>query len=105
MARSSAETQTCWWCQQRPATSEEHKFKRSDLSREHGRGQLVGARELVHFGTDAKRYLSSTKSNPLKFRNSLCDYCNNTRSQPHDYDTHVAGPQPTSTPDTQWLAR
>lgn len=26
-------TGTCWWCQQLPATTGEHKFKRTDLTR------------------------------------------------------------------------
>lgn len=85
MTQTESQTATCWWCQQRPATTGEHKFKRSDLTREHGGGELLGPQELVHYGSDRTRYLKSTKSKPLKFRDSLCAYCNNTRSQPHDY--------------------
>jgi hypothetical protein len=79
------EERLCWWCRERPANSREHKFKRSDLVREHGRGSLDGERELVHVGADYTSYLKSTKSKPLKFAASLCDHCNGTRSQPHDY--------------------
>jgi hypothetical protein len=91
MPDAPVSTTMCWWCQERPATTGEHKFKRSDLAREHGRGELVGAHQLVHYGGASPRHLKSTKSKPLKFKPSLCAACNNTRSQPHDqaYDRFI----------------
>ncbi len=80
----------CWWCRERLADSREHKFKRSDLVREHGRGELRGERTLVIFG-DRTREARSTKNDALKFTESLCSYCNNQRSQPFDnaYDRFI----------------
>jgi hypothetical protein len=81
----------CFWCQERDANSREHKFKRSDLIREHGRGELRGGRTLVtHRGEESYEH-RSTKNDALKFSASLCSYCNNTRSQPMDraYDRFI----------------
>jgi len=80
----------CWWCRERPADSREHKFKRSDLVREHGRGELRGERTLVVFG-EQQREARSTKNDALKFAPSLCTKCNNERSQPFDnaYDRFI----------------
>lgn len=81
----------CYWCQERDADSREHKFKRSDLIREHGRGELRGGRTLVaHHGERTYEH-RSTKNDALKFSPSLCSYCNNSRSQPFDraYDRFI----------------
>jgi hypothetical protein len=80
----------CWWCRERPADSREHKFKRSDLVREHGRGELRGERTLVVYGKQ-QREARSTKNDALKFAPSLCAKCNNERSQPFDkaYDRFI----------------
>lgn len=82
---------TCWWCQVRPADSGEHKFKRSDLTRVHGRGELRGPKTLVVHSGERSSEHRSTKSNALKFTKSMCTYCNNTRSQPFDqaYDKFI----------------
>jgi hypothetical protein len=74
----------CYWCRERDADSREHKFKRSDLVREHGRGELRGPRTIVRVGAGTSRDMRSTKSDGLKFPPSLCEPCNNTRSQPAD---------------------
>jgi hypothetical protein len=81
----------CYWCQERDADSREHKFKRSDLIREHGRGELRAGRTLVtHRGEKAYEH-RSTKNDALKFSPSLCSDCNNSRSQPFDraYDRFI----------------
>ena len=74
----------CYWCRERPADSREHKFKRSDLVREHGRGELRGGRTIVKYGSGNSLDIRSTKSAALKFRASLCAECNNARSQRAD---------------------
>jgi hypothetical protein len=81
----------CWWCQERDADSREHKFKRSDLIREHGRGELRDDRTLVAYRGNKQSEHRSTKNDALKFSPSLCAYCNNTRSQPFDqaYDRFI----------------
>jgi hypothetical protein len=83
----------CYWCRQRPANSCEHKFKRSDLVREHGRGELRGERTMVKYGAEGSLDIRSTKSGALKFRPSLCAECNNARSQQIDeaYDRFIGG--------------
>jgi hypothetical protein len=81
----------CYWCREREADSREHKFKRSDLVREHGRGELRGGRTILRYGESGRREARSTKSDALKFTASLCTQCNNARSQPADraYDRFV----------------
>ncbi len=80
----------CWWCREREADSSEHKFKRTDLIREHGRGELRGERTIVMYG-EGEREMRSTKNDALKFSSSLCAQCNNARSQPFDraYDRFI----------------
>ncbi len=75
----------------RPADSREHKFKRSDLTRIHGRGELRGPRTLVVNSGERNSEHRSTKNDALKFSRSMCAYCNNTRSQPFDqaYDKFI----------------
>jgi hypothetical protein len=81
----------CCWCQERDADSREHKFKRSDLMREHGRGELRAGRTLVAYRGENTSEHRSTKNDVFKFSASLCSYCNNTRSQPFDqaYDRFI----------------
>jgi hypothetical protein len=81
----------CWWCQMRPADSREHKIKRTDLVRVHGRGELRGSRTLVVRSGERSTEHRSTKNDALKFSPSMCAYCNNTRSQPFDraYDEFI----------------
>lgn len=81
----------CWWCQVRPADSREHKFKRTDLVRVHGPGELRGPRTLVVRSGERSTEHRSTKNKALKFSPSMCAYCNNTRSQPFDraYDEFI----------------
>jgi len=81
----------CWWCQARPADSREHKFKRTDLVRVHGRGELRGPRTLVVRSGERSTEHRSTKNAALKFSPSMCAYCNNTCSQPFDraYDEFI----------------
>jgi len=79
-------TGTCWWCQERPATTGEHKFKRTDMTRlmaDGGRllwGNDVGdTREIRgRSGVTRDRY------GVVKFPKSLCEVCNNQRSKPFD---------------------
>lgn len=74
----------CWWCLERPATTGEHKYKRTDLAR------LMGEDSLVWFGDSAAREIRGKsgirrdRHGVVKFPKSMCDICNNTRSQPFD---------------------
>lgn len=79
----------CWWCGG-PADSREHRYKRSDLKREHGKGGYSGDAVLSRI-SDTHSVARSSKSDTLKFPSSMCQPCNNTRSQPFDdaYDAFI----------------
>ena len=78
----------CWWCGSKPATTGEHKFKRSDMAR-----LMEGSPSLVwgYQGSGVTRELRGQgalkrdRYKVLKFPKSLCDTCNNSTSQPFDY--------------------
>ena len=72
----------CWICGA-PATSGEHKAKRSDLRDVFGE---VTQGNPVYYRDDAgtKRAIGSLDSKHTKFPNKICADCNNARTQPHD---------------------
>lgn len=75
----------CWWCGA-VADTGEHKFKRTDLVSRFGAGPWPVGEGIAH-GTVGQPHLKhpqSTRSDSLKFSNSLCRDCNNVRSQPAD---------------------
>jgi len=77
----------CWWCGG-IADSREHQYKRADVVREFGSGPYSG---LVRWrGADSYR-IRGPNSNVLKFGRTLCQPCNNVRSQPFDqaYDSFI----------------
>lgn len=80
----------CWWCLA-PADSAEHRFKRSDLVREHGRGGYHGDAVLSRITADGRWTAKSSKARVLTFAQSMCQRCNNERSQPFDaaYDEFI----------------
>jgi hypothetical protein len=73
----------CWWCGD-PADSREHKLKRSDLVREFGGPPYHGNRELRHVSQRGSRGMHGPNSGRLKFSQSMCARCNDTRSQAFD---------------------
>lgn len=72
----------CWWCEAE-ADSREHKWKRSDIVRIYGPGPYGG--ELL-WGNEhgQSRILQGSRSSELKYKATLCQRCNNARSQPLD---------------------
>jgi hypothetical protein len=75
----------CWWCGA-PATTREHKYKRTDLDSMGSDGELM-------WGGDPDRpyVVKSHRRDPaVRFIKSLCAPCNNARSQPFDraYDIY-----------------
>lgn len=76
----------CWWCGG-AADSREHKYKRSDLVREFGAGPWEQQDALVRSpgGSKPLHPVRGPNANALKFGRSLCQDCNNKRSQPFDY--------------------
>lgn len=72
----------CWICGA-DATTREHKQKRSDLRSVFG--AATQAKPLYYHDNKSKnRFIKSLDADRLKFPKGLCDYCNNTRTQPHD---------------------
>lgn len=77
---------TCWWCQERPATTGEHKFKRTDLT------HLMGNEEMLLWGDGdgnsrpirGKSGVNRDRYQVIKFPKSMCERCNNVRSKPLD---------------------
>lgn len=81
----------CWWCGG-AADSAEHKFKRSDLVRDFGRGAWTAPDDAVAHGDGAAATnVRSSRADRLKFRKVMCRNCNSTHSQPFDraYDVFV----------------
>ncbi|OUZ07351.1 hypothetical protein BHE97_17145 [Aeromicrobium sp. PE09-221] len=82
----------CWWCQKRPATTGEHKYKHSDLKR------LMGDDDVLYWG-DHEQFrelrgrsgIKRDRHGVVKFPKSMCGPCNNARSQPFDlaYDRYA----------------
>jgi len=84
--------QHCWICGD-PATTAEHKIKKSDLERVHGRGRAFAAANLNYRRSDdSVVVLQGPDSKWIKWPNVLCAPCNNHRSQPFDraYEEFVA---------------
>lgn len=82
----------CWWCRERPATTGEHKYKRTDLTR------LMKGDSLVWVGDNGTREIRGSSGvrrdryGVVKFPKSMCALCNNVKSQPFDvaYDRFAA---------------
>lgn len=87
-----APTGMCWWCQERPATTGEHKFKRADLTRlmADGRPLLWGDRAGNLREIRGSSGVTRDRYGVVKFPKSLCEPCNNKRSKPFDnsYDVY-----------------
>lgn len=86
------ESTMCWWCESRPATTGEHKFKRTSLARLMGDGQvLVWGDGEQRREIRGKGGLKRDRYGVVKFPKSMCAPCNNDTSQPFDiaYDTYA----------------
>ena len=73
-----------------PATTGEHKIKRTDLERVHGRGDSFRLANLNYLRSDSSVVtIQGSNSRHVKYRSVLCGPCNNAKSQPfdHAYDT------------------
>lgn len=82
----------CWWCGNQ-ADSQEHKYKKSDLIRELGKVSNTGSKGYgtKFIGNKEMKDFQGPNSQEVKFSKNICQYCNNTRSQPFDraYDIFV----------------
>ena len=73
----------CWWCGQ-PADSREHRHKATDVRREFGRGPFTGPDAVVRWSGRALDQVQGPRSRRLAFEETMCQACNNVRSQPFD---------------------
>lgn len=81
----------CWICGG-PATTAEHKIKKSDLVRVHGRGKAFADASLNYRrSNDTIVILQGPDSKWIKWPNVLCAPCNNQKTQPFDraYDKFI----------------
>jgi hypothetical protein len=70
----------CWICNNEPATTGEHRSKRSDII------DQLGNNGPFYFHDEQRRNLTlqSANASRLKFSKSLCNSCNSARTQPYD---------------------
>lgn len=74
----------CWICGA-AADSREHRIKRSDLKAVVGKPPTQANPIHIHTAVRRNRRIGSLNADALKYASSLCQSCNNTRTQPHDY--------------------
>lgn len=75
----------CWWCGA-PADSREHKFAAAELRLNYGPGPWGGENPILHIveNTDQHQEVRGPRADILKWKPSMCQACNNRRSQPFD---------------------
>jgi len=73
----------CWICGD-IADSGEHRIKRSDLIKIHGKGPYKKEESLVMVKSGKEISIQGPNSKYLKYKNSLCRKCNGTRTQKYD---------------------
>jgi len=73
----------CWICGA-PASTGEHKIKKSLLVALHGAGPYIDASALAHIKNGAASPLQGPGSKRVKYENSLCADCNSSRTQSYD---------------------
>jgi hypothetical protein len=72
----------CWICGA-PADSSEHMVKASDLRAVFGK-VTQGEPLYRHAGEERNLPIGGVNAAPMKFKPSICQRCNNARTQPHD---------------------
>ncbi len=73
---------SCWICGD-TANSREHKIKKSDLKSVAGNFSQ-SAPIYIQTAKRKNKKIGSLDAKALKYEPSLCQFCNNTRTQPHD---------------------
>lgn len=75
----------CWWCGSSDL-SEEHRYKRTDVEREFFSNSSKDKIILCNLSeiTQKGKFIQGPKSKNVKFKPSLCQNCNNSKSQSFD---------------------
>jgi hypothetical protein len=73
----------CWICGAATETAE-HKLKKSDIVRGHGKGPYRGDDALLHYCEGRESVVQGPNSKVLKYSKNLCSKCNNEKTQPFD---------------------
>lgn len=93
---------TCWWCGS-AADSAEHRHKKTDLRR-----LWVGSEGPVWSGDEGRLTETirgpNSRSRAVRFGRTLCQHCNNARSQPFDRAYEVFSDHLVSRMDSWWRA-
>ncbi len=80
------DTSICWWCGSKDL-SREHKFKKTDLDLLYGKSAYPKNKRIAlikHTTSSNPIPIQSSKSDYLKFKKTLCENCNNSRSADFD---------------------
>lgn len=73
----------CWICGN-IADSCEHRIKKSDVTKVHGKGPYKEKQSLVMIKDGREIPIQGPNSKALKYKKSLCRRCNDTRTQRYD---------------------
>lgn len=84
MINNSNQKKLCWICPDNDATTREHIFKQTDIKQSINRP--ISQKNPIYFRSLGKKAkpVGSSKSDTVKFKHKICDYCNSTRTQNHD---------------------
>lgn len=74
----------CWWCGD-VADSREHKWKKSEVKGMYGAAGSESYPLIWVHEDGTSKTVQGPDSDVLKFEKSLCQNCNNARSQPFDF--------------------
>lgn len=78
------DTKLCWICNRRPATTREHRSKRSDLRRTFGEVTPSNRLHLNSPQVRRNKWVQSLDSDLLKSAPNQCEHCNSALTQRHD---------------------
>lgn len=84
MADGDKDEPLCWICRENPADSGEHRVKASDVRPAAPAISQIKPLYLQKNFQPTNIKIGSAKSQALTFAESICQYCNHTRSQPYD---------------------
>ncbi len=78
----------CWICKTNKADSREHKVLKAILDKVYNKS-FHHKNDLGFFNNDYFQILKSSGANLLKFSKTICQYCNNSATQPSDNSFYI----------------